>query len=81
MCLHFVVVKIFTFEVDVSEMTKAKMKITGKVRNNKVNLIIYLLGPRGLKWHENQLKLSHCLWAVRLDLSQIQPNIEVGIKL
>lgn len=81
MYLHFVDVKIFTFEVDVFEMTKAKMKIMGRVWNKKVNLIIYLLGPRELKWHENQLKLHWYLWEIRLDLSQIESNIKVGIKL
>lgn len=62
-------------------MTKTKMKIMGRAWNKKVILTIYLLGRRELEWHENQLKLSHYLWEIRLDLSQTESNINVGIKL
>lgn len=34
-CVYLVDVKIFTFEVDVFEMTKAKMKNMGRVWNKK----------------------------------------------
>lgn len=80
-CVHLVDVKIFTFEVDVFEMTKAKMKNMGRVWNKKVNLILYLPGRGELTWPANQLKLSHYLWEIRLDLSQIKSNSKVGIKL
>jgi len=73
--------KIFTFDVDVFEMTKSKRKIMDRIWNKKVNLIICLLEPRELKWHENQLKLSHYLWEIRLDWSQAETNTKVGIKL
>lgn len=73
--------KIFTFKVNAFEMTKTKMKIMGRAWNKKVILTIYLLGRREPEWHENQLKLSHYLWEIRLDLSQTESNINVGIKL